>query len=44
MYVYRMTMTNEDGDIVEYTPDQVRYRCEQIRVKCVPVFWAGNYP
>ena len=44
MYVYRMTMTNEDGDIVEYTPDQVRYRCEQIGVKCVPVFWAGIIP
>ena len=44
IFVYRMTMTNEDGDIVEYTPDQVRYRCEQIGVKCVPVFWAGIIP
>lgn len=38
MYVYRMTMTNEDGDVVEYSPDFMRYRCEQIGVKCVPVF------
>lgn len=38
IYVYRMTMTNEDGDIVEYTPDFMRYRCEQMGVKCVPVF------
>ena len=28
IYVYRMTMTNEDGNIVEYTPDFMRYRCE----------------
>ena len=38
MYVYRMTITNEDGDVVEYTPDFMRYRCEQMGVKCVPVF------
>ena len=40
-YVYRMTMTNEDGDIVEYTPDFMRYRCEQMGCKCVPVLWRG---
>lgn len=40
-YVYRMTMTNEDGDVVEYTPDYMRYRCEQMGVKTVPVFWKG---
>lgn len=38
MYVYRMTITNEDGAVVEYTPDFMRYRCEQMGVKCVPVF------
>ena len=38
MYVYRMTTTNEDGDVVEYTPDFMRYRCEQMGVKTVPVF------
>lgn len=37
-YVYRMTMVNEDGDVVEYSPDQMRYRCEQMGVKTVPVF------
>ena len=37
IYVYRMTMTNEDGDMVEYTPDFMRYRCEQMGVKTVPV-------
>lgn len=44
-YVYRMTMTNEDGDIVEYTPDFMRYRCEQMGCKTVKVFWTGYiYP
>lgn len=38
VYVYRMTMTNEDGFVVEYTPDFMRYRCEQMGVKTVPVF------
>ena len=38
IYVYRMTMTNEDGAVVEYTPDFMRYRCEQMGVKTVPVF------
>ena len=37
-YVYRMTITNPDGQVVEYTPDFMRYRCEQMGVKCVPVF------
>lgn len=41
IYVYRMTMTNEDGDIVEYAPDFMRYRCEQMGVKTVPVMWKG---
>ena len=44
IYVYRMTMTNEDGDIVEYTPDFMRYRCEQMGVKTVPVMWRGAIP
>ena len=44
IYVYRMTMTNEDGNVVEYTPDFMRYRCEQMNVKTVPVFWRGIIP
>ena len=44
IYVYRMTMTNEDGNIVEYTPDFMRYRCEQMGVKTVPVFWKETIP
>ena len=44
IYVYRMTMTNEDGYVVEYTPDFMRYRCEQMGVKCVPTMWKGYIP
>ena len=44
IYVYCMTMTNEDGEVVEYTPDFMRYRCEQMGVKTVPVFWRGFVP
>ena len=44
IYVYRMTMTNEDGNVVEYTPDFMRYRCELMGVKCVPSLWSGFIP
>lgn len=44
LYVYRMTMTNEDGDVVEYSPDFMRYRCEQMGVKYVPLLWRGIIP
>ena len=44
IYVYRMTMTNEDGDVVEYTPDFMRYRCEQMGAKTVPIMWKGVIP
>lgn len=38
VYVYRMTMVNDDGDVVEMSPDQMRIRCEQMGIKYVPVF------
>lgn len=44
MYVYRITSTNEDGDVVEYTPDFMRYRCEQMGAKCVMPFFNGIIP
>lgn len=37
IYVYRMTMTNEDGYVVEYPTELARLRCEQMGVKHVPV-------
>ena len=44
IYVYRMTMANEDGDIIEYTPDFMRYRCEQMGVQTVLPFCRGFIP
>lgn len=38
VYVYRITMVNEDGDVVEYSPDQIRERCEQMGVNYVMEF------
>ena len=44
LYVYRMTMTNEDGFVIDYTPDFLRYRCEQMGVKTVQVFEKFTIP
>jgi hypothetical protein len=38
MYVYRMTMTNEDGVTVEYPWYMVKQRCEDMGVKAVLEF------
>ena len=37
-YVYRMTLTNEDGFTVEVPWEQVQIECEKMGVKCVPTF------
>ena len=37
-YVYRMTLTNEDGFTVEIPFEQLQIECEKIGVKCVPLF------
>lgn len=37
-YVYRMTMTNPDGVVVELPWEQVQIECEKMGVKCVPTF------
>ena len=36
IYVYRITMTNEDGFSIDYPWDRVVERCEQLGVKSVP--------
>ncbi len=38
IYAYRMTLTNEDGYVVEYSPIQLALRCEQMGVKICPEF------
>lgn len=37
IYVYRMNMTNEDGNVVEYSTEQIAKRCEEMNVDMVPV-------
>jgi len=37
-FVYRMTMTNEDGYVVEYPTEVVARRCEEMGVEYVPIF------
>jgi hypothetical protein len=44
VFVYRMTMTNEDGQEIEYTPDFMALRCEYMGVETVPVEWTGFIP
>jgi hypothetical protein len=38
IYIYRMTMTNEDGSVVEYPWHLVKLRCEQMGLKYCPEF------
>lgn len=38
IYVYRMTYTNEDGDVFEIPPDEMRFMCGCWNIKTVPVF------
>lgn len=42
-YVYRMTLTNEDGYSVEIPWEQVEIECEKMGVKCVPTFEKFTY-
>ena len=42
-YVYRMSLTNEDGYSVEIPWEQVQIECEKIGVKCVPTFEKFTY-
>lgn len=44
IFVYRMTMTNEDGDVVEYPPYLIAYRCKQMCIPMVPTEWEGIIP
>lgn len=41
IYVYRITMTNEDGVSIDYTWNAIEKRCEELNVKVVPVLFKG---
>lgn len=43
IYIYRMTMTNEDGEVFEYPTWLTRIRSEQMGVKHVPVLMTMTY-
>ena len=38
VYVYRISVINEDGEVVELSPDQIHYYCDKWGVKYVPEF------
>jgi hypothetical protein len=42
IYVYRITLTNEDGYSMDYTWDAIEKRCEELNVKFVPVLFKGS--
>jgi hypothetical protein len=37
MYVYRMTMTNEDGVVIELSTEETQMWCERMGCKFVPI-------
>jgi len=43
VYVYRMSMTNENGVEMDYSWDSVKYRCSQMEVKYVPELFRMIY-
>lgn len=44
IFIYRMTMTNEDGSVIEYPPHLIEYRCKQMCIPMVPIEWTGVIP
>lgn len=42
-YVYRITLTNEDGYTIEYPDSIMRLRCEQMGADCVPLLDKFTY-
>ena len=42
IFVYRITMTNEDGYTMDYTWDAIEKRCGELDVKHVPVLYKGS--
>ena len=41
IFVYRFTLTSEDGFTIEYSTQQVRERCAQLGVDCVEQYFYG---
>lgn len=43
VFIYRMTMTNEDGQNVEYSWDKICQRAKELEVPVVPVLYKGPF-
>jgi len=41
IFVYRITMTNEDGYSIDYTWDAIEKRCGELNIPTVPVLFKG---
>ena len=41
-YIYRVTSTNTNGDVIELTTNQVKRFCEKSGLNMVPVFYQGR--
>jgi len=44
IYVYRMTMTNPEGDTIEIPPDIMRFYCERMNIKTPPLYLRAIIP
>lgn len=44
IFVYRITMTNEDGDSIDYSWEQVKNRCSQMGINSVPELYVKYIP
>ncbi|MEX0596033.1 MAG: RNA ligase family protein, partial [Candidatus Paceibacterota bacterium] len=43
VFVYRITITNEDGETIDLSWEQVKQRCEKFGVNHVPELYSGMY-
>ena len=42
IFIYRITLTNEDGYTMDYTWDAIEKRCSELGIKHVPVLFKGS--
>jgi hypothetical protein len=42
LYIYRITFTNIDGVVFEYSWEQMKERCKEIGIECVPELYYGK--
>lgn len=42
VYIYRITQTNVDGKVIEFSTHQIAEYCEKYGLKNVPIIWTGE--